>query len=374
MDLVTSLVVLALSILTITSNGLYVAKAYITEAVKEEADARKAADNEIKATLANVSELANSNKEAIATEASTARAAEKANADAIAQEIKDARKAEEANANRTVVDQFIFMNNNYDLATMGQISNLTGGHVFYYPFSLENNAMSSNYEKLHYDITRIISRPNYYDVKFMIRFTLGLDCSEILGSFNKFLGEAFQLGGCDPDFSYFYNLRMNETFKNEQKIDFQIVCLYNDNFGQRYLRIFNSTYNMTEDVAKIFSSCDVDAMAKAMLMKEISLSYRSDFVTIRKNLEDRIINSFKFYRVKEKSSTPPGQLILPVSIKVYGFTMPKENECKTMINIDRTETYALYPGENENSIFFSDNLYFSFSSGPQAHEPTPEFL
>ena len=86
------------NILTITSNGLYVAKAYITEAVKEEANERKTADNEIKAALDRVSELANSNKEAIATEATTARAAEKANADAIAQEIKDARRAEKTNA------------------------------------------------------------------------------------------------------------------------------------------------------------------------------------------------------------------------------------------------------------------------------------
>ena len=86
------------NILTTTSNGLYVAKAYITEAVNEEANTRKAADDEIKASLANLSELANSNKEAIVAEASTARAAEKANADAIAQEIKDARMAEEANA------------------------------------------------------------------------------------------------------------------------------------------------------------------------------------------------------------------------------------------------------------------------------------
>ena len=87
------------NILTSTSNGLYVAKTYITEAVKDEANERKATDNEIKTVLDKVSELANSNKEAIATEANTARAAEKANADAIAQEIKEARKAEEANAN-----------------------------------------------------------------------------------------------------------------------------------------------------------------------------------------------------------------------------------------------------------------------------------
>ena len=87
------------NILTTTSNGLYVAKAYITEAVNEEANTRKAADDEIKASLANLSELANSNKEAIVAEASTARAAEKANADAIGAEVGRAKAAEQANAN-----------------------------------------------------------------------------------------------------------------------------------------------------------------------------------------------------------------------------------------------------------------------------------
>lgn len=87
------------NILTTTSNGLYVSKAYITEAVNEEANTRKAADDEIKASLANLSELANSNKEAIVAEASTARAAEKANADAIGAEVGRAKAAEQANAN-----------------------------------------------------------------------------------------------------------------------------------------------------------------------------------------------------------------------------------------------------------------------------------
>lgn len=87
------------NILTKTSNGLYVAKVYITEAVNEEANTRKAADDEIKASLANLSELANSNKEAIVAEASTARAAEKANADAIGAEVGRAKASEQANAN-----------------------------------------------------------------------------------------------------------------------------------------------------------------------------------------------------------------------------------------------------------------------------------
>ena len=73
------------------------------------------------------------------------------------------------------------------------------------------------YEKLHYDLTRILTRPNYYDCKFMLRFTVGVDCVEILGPFNKKLGEAFQLGGCDPDYCYYYNMRLNDYFKHGQK-------------------------------------------------------------------------------------------------------------------------------------------------------------
>lgn len=86
------------NILTVSSNGAYVSKAFITEAVDVESNERKAADEELKSKIDKVTELANTNKEAIVSEASTARAAEKANALAIEQEIKDARAAEAANA------------------------------------------------------------------------------------------------------------------------------------------------------------------------------------------------------------------------------------------------------------------------------------
>ena len=226
-----------------------------------------------------------------------------------------ANLAEIACKNKIVVDQFIFMSTTYDLATMAVISNLSGGHVQYYQPSNDMLTMNSTFEKMHYDLTRIVTRPNYYDVKFMIRFSLGIDCFEMLGPFNKKLGEAFELGGCDPDYLFYYNLRLSESFKPKDNVDFQIVCLYNDNYGKRYLRVFNSTLETTDEVAKLFTTADVDAMTKAIIMKEISMTYRADFEKVRKNLEDRVINSFKFYRVKEKSTTPPGQLILPVSLR-----------------------------------------------------------
>ena len=222
---------------------------------------------------------------------------------------------EKAANNRIVVDQFIFMSNTFDLSTFSIVSNLSGGQIEFYNYSTDPNVINSLYEKLHYDLTRILTRPNYYDCKFMLRFTVGIDCVEILGPFNKKLGEAFQLGGCDPDYCYYYNMRLNEYFKKGQKTDIQIVILFDDNYSNRYLRIFNYSFDMTSEVGNIFTNAEVDSVSKAMIYKEISLIYKTDFKNVRINLENKIINSFKYYRIKEKAGTPSNQLILPVSIR-----------------------------------------------------------
>ena len=92
------------NILTVTSSGAYVSKAYITDAVKEESDARKSADDELKTAINSVSDVANKAKEDLAEEINRATKAEEKNAAAIAQEIKDARAAEKANANAIVAN------------------------------------------------------------------------------------------------------------------------------------------------------------------------------------------------------------------------------------------------------------------------------
>ena len=246
--------------------------------------------------------------------------------------------------NRIVVDQFIFMSTLYDISTMAIVSNLSGGHVEYYNYSMDPITVNAMYEKLHFDLTRILTRPNYYDCRFMLRFSVGIDCVEILGPFNKKLGEAFQLGGCDPDYCYYYNMRINETFKTGQKVDIQLVVLYNDNYSNSYLRIFNTSLEMTGEVGKIFNNAEVNAIAKAMIYKEVSLMFRTDLNNVKKNLEDKIINSFKYYRVKEKSDTANNQLILPISIRYLPLYIDSFLKTGILSNQNRPEmhNYILY--------------------------------
>jgi hypothetical protein len=199
---------------------------------------------------------------------------------------------------RIVVDQFVFGNNQYDLATFSIISNLTGGAVNFYSTQNNANDVRIKFEKLHYDLSRILTRPNYYDVKIMLRYTYGLDAYEILGPFNKKLGEGFALAGCDPDYSFAFNLRLIESFKNDQKIHFQLVCLYIDNFNQKYLRVFNHTIFATNELSKIYSNVDVDCLTKITIMKEVNMICSTDIKTARDVLYNKIVSALYYYRTQ----------------------------------------------------------------------------
>jgi hypothetical protein len=217
--------------------------------------------------------------------------------------------AETCLVNRIVIDQFVFGNNQFDLATFSTLSNLTGGSIHFYAANTKDYTdLKYKFEKMHYDFSRILTRPNYYDVKFMLRFSIGIDTFEILGPFNKKLGEAWQLAGCDPDYSFCYNLRLSESLKNNQRYHFQLVCLYIDNLNQRYLRTINYTLLATNDISKIYTATDVDALSKMTIMKEISLCHQSEPNLIRDNLSVKMTNSFYYYRTQCSKNTPVGQL------------------------------------------------------------------
>ncbi len=107
------------------------------------------------------------------------------------------------------------------------------------------------------DVFRIISRPNYYDIKVNLRYSIGFQVIEILVSFYKKLIDNFSISSLDLDSSIFYHLRINDAFKTKQKVSFQLVVFYTDNFNKRYLWVFNYTNKTCDDINQIYSYCDM---------------------------------------------------------------------------------------------------------------------
>ena len=221
---------------------------------------------------------------------------------------------QKAAQNKIVIDQFIFLSELYDISTFSVASTLSGGEIFFY-HNVGEEVPQYLYEKLHFDITRILTRPNYYNCKFMLRYSKGIDCYEILGPFTKKLGDAFELGGCDPDYCFYYNLRLNQQFKKDEILHIQLAVLYEDNYSDTYIRVFNFSFKVIEEVSLLYALLDMNSIMKSMIYKSISLTYNTDFQNIKKYLEDKIISSFKHYRLKVKKKARLDQLIIPLGIQ-----------------------------------------------------------
>lgn len=216
------------------------------------------------------------------------------------------------------MDLFVIGNTLLDLPTFSQISSFTGGKAYFYPINNKvNNDLKIKLEKLHYDLTRVLSRPNYYDVKLMFRNSLGIEIQEILGPFGKKLGEAFKMPSMDPDFCFSYHLKIAEKLKAETSYHFQIACLFIDNFNQRYLRVINYSVICDNEVSKMYYNVDVDAMTKLLIQKEMVLMCASNTekVLARENFTNKMINMLFYYRKKCSEKSPMQQLILPASVK-----------------------------------------------------------
>ena len=228
------------------------------------------------------------------------------------------------NKNRIVVDQFIFGEIDYDLNKLENISSCTGGGIYHYKFKqktiLNNDSQDSinyYYERLFYDITRIISRNNVYGINATLRNTIGIEILDIFGGMNKIVNmntSFFSVGGLDPDSSFIYNLRLDDYFKKDQKIDFQLAILYTNNFSKNFLRVINYTIIAHDTIEKIFAAADIDVIVKLSICKDIYFLNKKSCIQIEESMEEKIIESFASYKKLTKQHLSP-QLILPAQLK-----------------------------------------------------------
>ena len=231
---------------------------------------------------------------------------------------------ENCNKNRIVVDQFIFGEIDYDLNKLEKISNCTGGGIYHYKFNqktilndIYQNSLNYYYERLFYDIIRIISRNNVYGVNIVLRNTIGIEILEILGGMRNIINNNtyfFSIAGFDPDSSFIYNLKIDDSFIDNQKINFQLTVFYTDNYSNHYLRLINYTILACDSIEKIFAFTDIDVLIKMILCKELNNINRMEGVQIQDNIIEKISESFAFYKKATKQHMSP-QLILPAKIK-----------------------------------------------------------
>lgn len=212
---------------------------------------------------------------------------------------------------RISIDLFCFSPEYFDLATIGQICNTTGGNIYYYP--TYNGTYDG--EKLHYDLSRNLTRTIAYDTIMTLRTSKGLAFLDyVLPNGRRPIPEV-QFATLDADSVINAYFRHEEKLKDET-VSVQIALLYTNAYAQRVIRVINFKLGTSNELATIFKSCDAETVAQLIIKKNILNISNSSVPKIRKELTDNLVAIFHSYKVRCANSTPPTQLVFPDQLKV----------------------------------------------------------
>ena len=231
-----------------------------------------------------------------------------------------------------------------DIATIGHVSRMTGGEVFYYPnFMAPRDSLKYTTELEH-----AITRETGFQALMKVRCSNGLQVASYHGSFLQHtFGADLEIGTIDADkaigvvFSY--------DGKLDTKLDahFQAALLYTAASGQRRVRCINIVAGVNEGAIDTMRTVDQDAVVSIIAKEYSSRLPEKSLKDIRANLTEKTIDILAAYRKNFSGSHPPGQLVLPEHLKEFSMYMLGLLKCRAFkgkvtynLNIDSfTDNY-----------------------------------
>ena len=205
-----------------------------------------------------------------------------------------------------------------DIATIGHMSRLTGGEMFFYP----NFIYPRDSTKVHHEIEHAFRRETGYQALMKVRCSNGLQVASYHGSFLQHnFGADLEIGTIDADkaigvvFSY--------DGKLDSKLDahFQAALLYTSADGQRRVRCINVVAGVNEGAAETMRTVDQDAVVNIIAKEASSKITEKSLKDIRSGITEKTIDVLAAYRKNFSGSHPPGQLVLPENLKEFSVYM-----------------------------------------------------
>ena len=217
-----------------------------------------------------------------------------------------------------------------DIATVGHVSHLAGGEVFFYP----NFVAPRDSAKLRQEIKHSTHRETGYQALMKVRCSNGLQVGSYHGGFLQHsFGADLEIGTVDADkaigvvFSY--------DGKLDPKLDahFQAALLYTSASGQRRVRCINVVAGVNEGAAETMRTVDQDAVVNIIAKEAASKISEKSLKDIRSNLTEKTIDVLAGYRKNFSGSHPPGQLVLPEHLKEFSMYMLGLIKCRAFKGI-----------------------------------------
>ncbi|CCX06652.1 Similar to Uncharacterized protein C4.03c; acc. no. Q9USS7 [Pyronema omphalodes CBS 100304] len=203
-----------------------------------------------------------------------------------------------------------------DLATVGHVSATTGGETFFYP----NFVKERDSKKLIAELSHTFHRETGYQALMKVRCSNGLQVTAYHGNFLQ-TGAAssdVEFGVIDEDKTL--AVMFSHDGKLDPKVDahFQSAVLYTTKSGERRVRCSNIVAGVVDQARDVVRWADQDAILGVLAREAASRMLERPLKDIRGALIEKCIEILASYRKNAATTgSPPGQLILPESLKEF---------------------------------------------------------
>ncbi|KAI9702157.1 MAG: COPII coat Sec23p-Sfb3p heterodimer component [Bogoriella megaspora] len=205
-----------------------------------------------------------------------------------------------------------------DIATIGYVSGLSGGEVYFYP----NFHSPRDILKLSQEIKRTVTRETGYQALMKVRCSNGLQVSAYHGNFLQHtFGADLEFGSIDADKA------LGVMFSYDGKLDprldahFQSALLYTTATGERRVRCSNIVASVSDGAMEGMKFVDQDAVTDIIAREAASKIAERSLKDIRGNISEKTVDILAGYRKNFSGSHPPGQLVLPENLKEFSMFM-----------------------------------------------------
>ncbi|KAH8829288.1 Sec23/Sec24 trunk domain-containing protein [Flagelloscypha sp. PMI_526] len=198
-----------------------------------------------------------------------------------------------------------------DVGSIGCVSTLTGGDIFFHPrFEPERDGPIMESE-----LRRVVTRMTGYNCIMRVRTSTGVRIQDIYGSFSRSTPEELTFPVYDADKAIALSMERSANGSTRDFAHIQSALLYTSVEGERRVRVCNLSLPVVELAGNVFQYADQDALV-GYLAKEAAVKIAAEKMgQIRENLSEDCIGPLVGYREWCSAAAPSSQLVLPDTLR-----------------------------------------------------------